>query len=296
MLTCFKNLSISIILIIALAGCNNSPPQAVRGVLDLSEWNFQQHQQIKLQGEWEFYWQKLLLPRQMDTVSTNSLTYQNVPATWSNYTIKGEQLHNEGFASYRLHVIVDSVGVQYAIKMGEVFTAYKIWINGTEIYSGGVVGSDRNSSKPQYRPHTTTFRVDQDTIDVVLQISNFHYKDGGINSAIEFGLGQDLVPKNIVGGMGFLHLSAGHHGTGLQFFKSNGLKVGREFGVLHFASFGQQDFRAQGNLLHQGPAFHHRVHAHQGAQIGKALGWATIVATGGDAVFKEPHCRGVMPQ
>ena len=50
-----------------LASCQPStsgkkPPQAVDGVLDLSAWDFEKDGLVKLDGEWEFYWEQLLEP------------------------------------------------------------------------------------------------------------------------------------------------------------------------------------------------------------------------------------------
>jgi len=47
-----------------LFGCNNPTgrPRAVQGVLDLSQWDAARDGLVTLDGEWEFYWNKLLAP------------------------------------------------------------------------------------------------------------------------------------------------------------------------------------------------------------------------------------------
>ncbi len=36
------------------------PPKAVTGILDLTSWDFDRDGALKLDGEWEFFWQELL--------------------------------------------------------------------------------------------------------------------------------------------------------------------------------------------------------------------------------------------
>ena len=42
------------------AGAHARAPNAVGGVLDLSGWNFEKDGTVPLDGEWDFYWSKLL--------------------------------------------------------------------------------------------------------------------------------------------------------------------------------------------------------------------------------------------
>ena len=36
-------------------------PKAVKGILDLSQWDFEKDGVINLDGEWEFYWNELVI-------------------------------------------------------------------------------------------------------------------------------------------------------------------------------------------------------------------------------------------
>lgn len=37
-------------------------PRAVKGVLDLSQWNWEKDGMVDLNGEWEWYWKQLYAP------------------------------------------------------------------------------------------------------------------------------------------------------------------------------------------------------------------------------------------
>src|ERR1044072_2681224 len=56
------------ILIYAFANNANAPkkPKAVNGVLDLTNWDQQKDKTIPLDGQWAFYWNKLLTPQDFE--------------------------------------------------------------------------------------------------------------------------------------------------------------------------------------------------------------------------------------
>ncbi len=60
-------LAFFICLFLALIACGHKSPEtkrpvAVKGVLDLRGWNFERDGSVNLDGEWEFYWDRLLEP------------------------------------------------------------------------------------------------------------------------------------------------------------------------------------------------------------------------------------------
>ena len=186
------------ILLITLTGCSKQSssakiPHATKGILNLTDWDFKKDGSVKLDGEWEFYWNELLSPEDFESISKNKKNYQTMPSIWNKQKLDGKLLPRYGYATYRLKIKVDDVNDIFAIKMGETFTAYRIWINGKEIFSCGLVGKSKESSRPKYKPHVTYFKPENKTIDLVLQISNFYYKDGGSINSIEFGLGKNLA-------------------------------------------------------------------------------------------------------
>ncbi len=59
----------SLLMIMLSQGCTHietpvkTVPKAIQGKIDLSNWNFEQNGIVKLNGEWEFYWEQLLEPQ-----------------------------------------------------------------------------------------------------------------------------------------------------------------------------------------------------------------------------------------
>ncbi|MCF6246630.1 MAG: hypothetical protein L3J69_04630 [Desulfobacula sp.] len=74
-----------LVLVFVTGGCiqSQADPIAQDGHLDLSGWDFSQKGPVELKGKWEFYWEKLLLPKNFsidtDWKKTN---YIQVPGLW----------------------------------------------------------------------------------------------------------------------------------------------------------------------------------------------------------------------
>jgi signal transduction histidine kinase len=162
-------------------------PLAVEGVLDLSGWNWEQDGMVNLDGQWEFYWQELLTPQDFNTNNSNpNRNYIPIPSSWNKYTINGEALSGEGYATYRLQVNI--TGDQLlGLKLPRIFTAYNLWVNGELIASNGKVGTNRDQMVPQYLPQVEYFKPDTNTLDIVLQVSNYYHRSGGVLERLVLG-------------------------------------------------------------------------------------------------------------
>jgi hypothetical protein len=56
-----------------------SPPKAVKGILDLTQWDFEKDGHVYLNGEYEFYWKEHVSPSDFSNPSHQSPTFVNVP-------------------------------------------------------------------------------------------------------------------------------------------------------------------------------------------------------------------------
>ncbi len=189
-------LIVAIVLIFTACGPEypqKTPPKVRNGILDLSQWNFQQDGTVKLDGQWEFYWRQLLSPRDFTApISSEGLDYFKVPEIWNDAQWRDKALPHEGFGTYRLTVVLNGSPKIFAVKTGEIYTAYKIWINGKPIFSSGKVGKSEKESTPKYSPNVTSFALKQTKVELILQVTNFAHKDGGVRDSIEFGLSSQL--------------------------------------------------------------------------------------------------------
>jgi len=178
-----------------IAGCGQSPAQVPpplnQGQLDLTTWNFEQDGLIALNGEWEFYW-FLLLPPQLRIPTTVTPTYVTVPSAWTHYQVQEQPLPGLGYGTFRLLIKIPQPNKQYGLKLVDTGTAYRLWVDNQVVATTGIVGTNHKTSIPSNQRQTVFFTPQEKTIEIVMEISNFHHRHGGIWHSIQFGLAEDI--------------------------------------------------------------------------------------------------------
>ncbi|MDC7240897.1 MAG: hypothetical protein PQJ50_11100 [Spirochaetales bacterium] len=133
---------------------------------------------IPLKGEWEFYWMELLTPSDFRQNINEPVDYYSVPGIWNGEAVSDGPRPAEGYGTFRITVLVDDPALIYAVKLREVLTAYRLWVNGRELLTAGAVGKNSETTTPRYTSDYSTFTAESGSIELILQISNFDYKDG----------------------------------------------------------------------------------------------------------------------
>ena len=180
------------LLMLTACGQSASPtkePQAENGVLDLTNWDLARDGPVNLSGEWEFYWEQLVQPD--DFAGTNLPPRTGLivlPAPWNGYVVNGVPLSGDGYATYRLKVLLNSSNFPpLALKVPEFETAFILYIDGKKIASNGVVGKTPETMRPQWLPQVVDFPA-ASQLEIILQISNFHHRKGGAGQVILLGM------------------------------------------------------------------------------------------------------------
>jgi signal transduction histidine kinase len=163
-------------------------PQAEDGVLDLTSWDLARNGPVNLSGEWEFYWEQILHPDDFAGTSLPPRTgLIKLPAPWNGYRANGEPLPGDGYATYRLQILLNSSNLpSLALKVPEFETAYVLYIDGKEVSSNGTVGKTPQTMQPQWLPKVVDIPASSQ-LEVILQISNFHHRKGGAGQVIQLG-------------------------------------------------------------------------------------------------------------
>lgn len=140
-----------------------------------------------LAGSWEFYPNQLINASEMVNNPTRSLV--GVPSWWgTNDTESSAQ-----FGTYRVKVVIPTnQHAALALKMPDVYTSYKLFLNGEIVGGNGVVGSSKETASPQWKPETYFFEQKRDTLEIIVQLSNFHHHRTGINAPPLLGRAQHL--------------------------------------------------------------------------------------------------------
>ncbi|MCE5189135.1 MAG: histidine kinase [Eubacteriales bacterium] len=163
---------------------NREIPKAVDGTIDLSRWK--QTSVIEFAGEWEFYWNRLLSGEQIRTVG-EEFSIVEAPSVWTNYSSLGK-LPAYGCATYRVHMTGVQAGVKYGVRIQNMATVYRLYVNDELIAQNGDWGDDETAPVSRYRPQFVSFIASANNLDMVLQISNNAYASGGMWEPIFFGV------------------------------------------------------------------------------------------------------------
>ena len=164
------------------------PLRAVKGVIDLSNWNMEETKILSLDGEWEFYWNQLLTPKDFQLqVQPSDKNFMQVPGLWNGKMIEGEKLPVFGCATYRL--VLDHVPSRevMALKKENARFSSKVYVNGEELISDGLPARTSKDYRSGNTPKIGFFKNDSDKIEILVQTANYEYMNSGIPVSIELG-------------------------------------------------------------------------------------------------------------
>lgn len=170
------------------------PPKAVKGVLDLTDWDLKKDGPIDLKGEYEFYWSRHLSPSDFSKVPQPEKTgFIKVPGYWKGYEIEGVKYSGDGYATYRLSIILNKQKESLALRVLEISNAYTLYINGRKAASLGVAGKNRETTVPRQLYQIVDFESDTNREEIILQVSSFrHRRGGGPWEAIKLGTEKEI--------------------------------------------------------------------------------------------------------
>lgn len=186
---------LTVILILPFKNHVASPEKTIKaekGTLNLSRWDFITNSVIKLDGEWEFYWDKLLSYNDLKNLRPE--VYATVPHFWNDYTINGEKLNSQGYCTYKLHVITNLLeDTSMGLKINTFSSAYKLFVNDKLIAENGKVSNNPQDEVGEYRPQAVIFYTPAKEFDIIIQVSNHNYSNGGFWYSIWLGRSSEIV-------------------------------------------------------------------------------------------------------
>ncbi|WP_179232810.1 sensor histidine kinase [Paenibacillus rigui] len=158
-------------------------------VLDLTGWDLTQST-VSLGGSWDLYWGQLLTPEQIDRgLQEQAPLRVQVPAVWSTAFHEGEALSNQGYGTYRVRLLLPEGAdlPPLSLYVRGVATSYKLWVNGKPLASNGTVGRSLSTMVPYNLPKVVSFQPKPGSNELVMQVSNFVQRKGGIWEPIHLG-------------------------------------------------------------------------------------------------------------
>lgn len=195
---------IFIILFIAFMGFSifmmyspNSGP-AYKGKVDLSSIDFKQNELVELNGQWEFYWDRLLTPEDFASEHIPQMnSFMKVPGSW-NDKVAGTKIYpNHGVATYRLRLNYPARIKDPALSIKTVCSAYKLFANGKLITEVGKVSDKPSDFNGDYKQLVVDLPNDKQEIELVFQVANLRYIRGGLRDSLVFGSKQVLEQQKL---------------------------------------------------------------------------------------------------
>jgi PAS domain S-box-containing protein len=169
------------------------PPKAVKGIIDLSDWDLKEDGPVDLIGEYEFYWMQHLLSKDFSKTTPSEKTeFIKVPGYWNGYELGGKELPGHGYVTYRLKVVLNKQQEPLALRTVEISNAYAIYVNGQRVGSLGQAGENRETTVPRQVPQIVAFAHKTNQMEIIIQVSNFHHRRGGIWEVIQLGREKDI--------------------------------------------------------------------------------------------------------
>lgn len=204
--------------------------QVQRGVINLSKHDFEQSKGIELNGEWQFYWNELIVPNESIHSIPDLVSF---PHLWN----ESPNLSSFGYGTYIAKIILPKKHPQLALTIPDMYSAYSLYINNELIAKNGIVSTSKENYQPNWLPITVPFNnFEGNTVTLTLQIANFDHSKGGIRLPIVLGKESDLQTKREIE-LGYTFVLTGSLIMGALFFIGLFSFGKQEITILYFALF-----------------------------------------------------------
>ena len=173
------SLSFILLALLALAACialrieETQHFSAKQGVLDLRGYDLDRQASIDFGGEWAFYWQRRLEPNDFPAAAPPD-AFLSLPGAWENLSIAGHPIPGNGYATLRLTILTDPAQDLLALRIGAIYSAYRLWVNGKSVAQSGKVGTSLAEEIMEHSLRIVPLPVDGTPLELILQISSFH--------------------------------------------------------------------------------------------------------------------------
>lgn len=189
-----KKIMLSFLIIVSLIviyrAFNNKSINATKGIVNLNDYDFEKNGNIKIKGQLELYNNKLLKPDDLKREKPHK--YLTILESLES------QLNGKKTGYMTLHLkIYAADGVTYGIRIQELLSASKVWVNGVLQEQVGKVGTGYEKEKAIYLPMYLYFTPQNGVVDVVMQTSNYRTFFASVKP-IEFGLKDKIMNTSML--------------------------------------------------------------------------------------------------
>ncbi|MCP5511408.1 MAG: hypothetical protein H7A24_05980 [Leptospiraceae bacterium] len=146
---------------------------------------------ILLDGDWEFYWKELIEPGSFPEIPKGFL---RVPSSWTSDKSESAELSEKGYGTYRVRLKMPP-HARLFLKLETIGSSYRLFANGNLLLETGKVGTTKETSEPYYLSRVVRIpELSGDgNLELVLQVSNFYDRTGGIWNSIYLGSDEEIL-------------------------------------------------------------------------------------------------------
>jgi signal transduction histidine kinase len=172
----------------AYLSAQSSIPAIQQGVLDLRGWDFERDGYINLDGAWAFYYEAFYTDADLAAITPKDRNYLKVPAaSWDIQPYRSRQITGFGYATYHLRILLPAACPRLALKTIDQSTAYSLYINKKQIAQIGKPGKTAQTHIGSAKVGIFTFDTGGSELSVLIHISNFSHRKGGIWHSFQLG-------------------------------------------------------------------------------------------------------------
>ena len=166
-------LALALAIVHTACAAETTPSRAHQGVVDLRSWSFGQQGAVTLGGEWSFDWMRFEDGRAPARTPDAYLP----PLMWHGRSVQGASLPAEGYATFRLKVLLPAETQHLLLVTSPADSAYRLMVfdaRGETLttFEAGTVGTTRETTRLLARPAQLPIDA-ADEITLVMQVSNF---------------------------------------------------------------------------------------------------------------------------
>lgn len=138
-----------------------------------------------LNGDWIFFEKQLLTPSEMENQIERG--NGNVVSLPSSFQTQTGDINTFGTYGTKVKIPKQYIGETLAIHIPYQYSAYKLFVDQTEVAKNGVVGVDETSHIAEMAPATGYFIAQEEEVLLTMQLSSFEHIRGGFENAIYLG-------------------------------------------------------------------------------------------------------------
>jgi len=169
------------------------------GNADLLVNDYDQNKVLALNGQWEFYWDKLLTSQDFTSENPPHMdSYRKVPGTWDEQVDGTRSYPKHGVATYRLILKYSTTMKDPALRVQSVAAAYILYANGQLITEVGTVSEQPSEFKDGIDSLILDLPSGTGEIELIIQVANWNYAKGGLRESPVFGSKKVLENKKTI--------------------------------------------------------------------------------------------------